>query len=129
MAKNIFVKFEHGELVMEEKTKSIAAVPWVEHKDFAGVFLKNVITGDETRELFSCHLVRIEPNMTIGMHAHPTHIELHEIIEGGGVCRNENREISYSPGTTVMLACNSPHEVRAGDDGLCLFAKFISVSV
>jgi len=127
MGMNTFRQFESGSLMSGASTKDITLIAWVEHKDFSGVFLKNLITGSETKELFSSHLVRIEPKMKIGMHAHPAHIELHEVIAGSGICLNEGRELPYEPGTVTVLARNSPHEVRAGDEGLCLFAKFISV--
>lgn len=128
MGMSTFGEFENGNLVSSESAKNIASIPWVEHKDFPGVFLKNVVTGSETGELYSCHLVRIEPDMKIGLHSHQAHVELHEVMGGSGVCLNESREIPYRPGTMIVLACNSPHEVRAGNDGLYLFAKFISVS-
>lgn len=123
---NTFAQFEKGSVTNGKGTKDIGLIPWNEHKDFPGVFLKNIVSGDETGALFTCHLVRIEPNSKIGLHTHPTSIELHEVVAGSGVCATECGEIAYTAGSMAVLACNAPHEVRAGRDGLCLFAKFIT---
>ena len=129
MALGVFELFENGRVTAGLESKSLSEIPWNAHKDFAGVFLKNIVTGDQTNGLFTCHLVRIEPNSKIGLHTHPASIELHEVVAGNGVCVTEDGDIPYAPGSMAVLACNAPHEVRAGDDGLCLFAKFIAVPV
>lgn len=127
MKNDTFVHFENGNLSTGVETKNFADLPWNEHKNFSGVFLKNLVTEEQTDGRFTCHLVRIAPNGKIGLHAHPASIELHEVVAGSGVCATESGEIAYAPGSMAVLACNSPHEVRAGKDGLCLFAKFIAV--
>jgi quercetin dioxygenase-like cupin family protein len=121
--------FENGRLTVNGETKDLGPQPWNPHKDFEGVYLKNVVTGDKTGGAFTCHLVRIEPDKKIGMHAHPACIELHEVIFGDGMCVTEQGDIPYAPGSIAVLAVNSPHEVRAGKQGLYLFAKFINVQV
>ncbi len=126
--RNLFERFENGNLSAGAQKKSIASIPWNAHKEFPGVFLKNVVTGEETGGLLTCHLVRIEPGGKIGLHAHPASIELHEVVAGSGVCVTENGEIPYAPGCVAILARNVPHEVRAGAEGLCLFAKFVAVT-
>lgn len=127
MEKRIFANFVNGRLAAGENAVAIQEVPWNEHKDFKGVFLKNVVTFDRTKGLFTCHLVRIEPGMRIGMHTHPASIELHEVIAGEGKCLTEHGEIQYAPGQIAVLPENSPHEVQAGESGLCLFAKFVTI--
>ncbi|MCL2830572.1 MAG: cupin domain-containing protein [Betaproteobacteria bacterium] len=128
MAANLFEHFENGNLNAGAQRKSIASMPWNAHKEFPGVFLKNVVTGEETGGLFSCHLVRIEAGAKIGLHSHPASIELHEVIAGSGVCITDDGEIPYAPGCVTVLASKAQHEVRAGAEGLCLFAKFVSVT-
>lgn len=127
MYRQIFTSFENGKLTNGAGSVDISNIPWNEHKDFKGVFLKSVVTAENTKGLFACLLVRIEPGKKIGMHTHPDSIELHEIISGEGKCLTEHGEISYAPGRLAVLAENSPHEVQAGENGLCLFAKFVTV--
>ncbi len=128
MAMDMFEQFAKGNLAVGARTRSIAAIPWSEHREFSGVFLKNVVTAEQTGGLFTCHLVRIAPNGKIGLHAHPASIELHEVVSGSGVCVTGNAEIPYAPGSVTVLARNAPHEVRAGETGLCFFAKFVAVT-
>ncbi len=127
MKTNIFALFENGSLAVGGKTVAFAEIPWNEHKSFPGVFLKNVVPGNQTQGHLNCHLVRINPGMKIGWHAHPDDMELHEVISGSGSCLTEQGRIPYAPGSMVLLARNAPHEVVAGEDGLCLLAKFIAV--
>ena len=127
MDKQTFDHFENGKLAVGEKLIEISSVPWNEHKDFKGVFLKNLVLSEHTRGLMTCHLVRIEPGCKIGKHTHPMSIELHEVIAGEGKCVTKLGEVSYKRGTMAILPENSPHEVLAGEDGLYLFAKFVTV--
>ena len=127
MEKDLFQQFASGMLAESGKRISIELCPWNEHKDFAGVALKNIVTAAQTAGLFTCHLVRIKPNHKIGMHTHPNSIELHEVIKGNGTCQTEMGEIHYAPGVMAIIANNEQHEVRAGKEGLCLFAKFVTV--
>lgn len=129
MENNLFQRFENGILVNGKEQTDVKKLEWNKHKDFNGVSLKNVVSAEQTAGLFTCHLVRIEPGCKIGMHSHPASIEIHEVINGSGGCLTDNGEIAYVPGTMSILACNAPHEVRAGAEGLCLFAKFVTVPV
>lgn len=123
----LFEQFDQGMLAHGGQVTSLEHLAWNKHKDFAGVSLKNVVTAEHTAGLFTCHLVRIDPGCKIGMHSHPASIEIHEVIQGNGTCLTDDGEIRYVPGTVSILAHKAPHEVRAGDDGLCLFAKFFTV--
>ena len=118
-----FAQFANGTLATADAT--LADFPWIPHKDFAGVFLKNIIAKEETGGLLTCHLVRINPNCEIGLHRHPASMELHEVIEGEGACTLENKKIPYRPGTLAIMPINTLHGIRAGSAGLRLFAKFI----
>ena len=127
MGSDLFACFAAGALSAAGEILSLEERPWIEHTDFKGVFLKHIVTAEQTKGLFTCHLVRIEPGMQIGLHTHPSSVELHEVIAGNGTCRTDQGETLYRPGSMAVLPEKSPHEVQAGEEGLCLFAKFITV--
>ena len=124
--KNLFEKFkEGGKLLLKDATVTFDAIPWSKHPAFEGVELKHIITSERTDGQFSYHLVRIAPNKKIGNHIHEKQLETHEVISGTGVCVNDGVELSYEAGVISIFPIGVPHEVIAGDDGLCLFAKFM----
>jgi len=121
----LFDAFAQGTILCGAERAPAASLAWNKHKDFAGVFLKNLLTGEQTDGVLSCHLVRMEPNMSIGLHSHPDSIELHEVIAGNGTCVTQGGVLAYTPGTMNVIARDMPHAVHAGKDGLYLFAKFV----
>ncbi|MCL1825213.1 MAG: cupin domain-containing protein [Betaproteobacteria bacterium] len=121
----LFGTFDQGTVIHGTEHIPTASLVWSEHKNFAGVFLKNLIAGEDTGGLLSCHLVRIEPNMFIGLHSHPDSMELHEVVAGSGRCETQNGIFPYAPGTISVIPRNMPHEVHAGENGLYLLAKFV----
>ena len=124
--KNLFEKFnEGGKLLLPDATVTFDAIPWSKHPAFEGVELKHIITSERTDGQFSYHLVRIAPNKKIGNHIHEKQLETHEVISGTGVCVNDGVELPYETGIISIFPVGVPHEVIAGDDGLCLFAKFM----
>lgn len=124
--KNLFEKFnEGGKLLLPNATVAFDAISWSKHPTFEGVELKHIITSEKTDGQFSFHLVRIAPNKKIGNHIHEKQLETHEVISGTGVCVNDGVELSYEAGVISIFPIGVPHEVIAGDDGLCLFAKFM----
>ena len=124
--KNLFEKFDGGgKLLLPDAEISFAAIPWSKHPAFEGVELKHIITSERTDGEFSYHLVRIAPNKKIGSHIHEKQLETHEVISGTGVCVNDGVELPYETGVISIFPIGVPHEVIAGDDGLCLFAKFM----
>ena len=124
--KNLFEKFnEGGKLLLPDATVIFDAIPWSKHPTFEGVELKHIITSERTDGQFSYHLVRIAPNKKIGSHIHEKQLETHEVISGMGVCVNDGVELPYEAGVISIFPIGVPHEVIAGDDGLCLFAKFM----
>ena len=124
--KNLFEKFnEGGKLLLPDATITFDAIPWSKHPTFKGVELKHIITSERTDGQFSYHLVRIAPNKKIGSHIHEKQLETHEVISGTGVCVNDGVELPYETGVISIFPIGVPHEVIAGDDGLCLFAKFM----
>ena len=124
--KNLFEKFnEGGKLLLKDATVTFDAIPWSKHPAFEGVELKHIITSERKDGQFSYHLVRIAPNKKIGSHIHEKQLETHEVISGTGVCVNDGVELPYETGVISIFPIGVPHEVIAGDDGLCLFAKFM----
>ena len=124
--KNLFEKFnEGGKLLLKDATVTFDAIPWSKHPAFEGVELKHIITSERTDGEFSYHLVRIAPNKKIGNHIHEKQLETHEVISGTGVCVNDGVELPYETGIISIFPVGVPHEVIAGGDGLCLFAKFM----
>ncbi|MDE6233064.1 MAG: AraC family ligand binding domain-containing protein [Lachnospiraceae bacterium] len=122
---NIFGIFSDGKLVLPERTAEFAEIEWQKHPEFKGVELKHIITAKDTDGKFSCHLVRIEPNCSIGSHIHQTQLEIHEIVKGNGICVNQGSIMPYESGTISIIQSGERHEVNAGSEGLYLFAKFI----
>jgi len=122
---NTFETFNNGKLVTPAATKDFSNIPWSKHPTFSGVELKHILTSEETGGAYSYHLVRIAPNCSIGEHIHETQLETHEVIAGNGICINKGTTIPYEPGVISVFPANVPHEVNAGEDGLCLFAKFM----
>ncbi|WP_319582451.1 cupin domain-containing protein [uncultured Pseudodesulfovibrio sp.] len=121
----IFTEFETGTVTARGEIKSAADLPWNQHPTFVGVALKHLVTGAETGGAFSAHLVRLDPNAEIEDHIHETNWELHEVAEGSGVCVLEGDSIPYAPGRVAVMPQKALHRVRAGQDGLCLLAKFV----
>ena len=127
MEKELFEKFNNGELRLPGDAKAFKDLAWNKHPTFEGVELKHIITSKETGGTFSYHLVRIAPNKSIKNHIHETQLETHEVIAGHGTCVNDGANLDYAPGVISIMPAKVPHEVNAGEEGLYLFAKFIPV--
>lgn len=127
---NLFEKFNvEGKLLLPEASVDFRSIPWSKHPTFEGVELKHIVTSKQTNGQFSYHLVRIAPNKAIGNHIHETQLETHEVIAGRGSCINQGATLVYEPGVISILPMGLPHEVKAGPDGLCIFAKFMPALV
>ena len=120
---NAFEKFNQGKLAGAEK--KFENIVWSKHPVFQGVELKHIITAEDTNGQFSYHLVRIAPGCSIGEHTHETQLETHEVIEGFGECINDGINLGYEPGVIAIMEAGKKHQVNAGEEGLCLFAKFM----
>ena len=121
----IFAALDAGRVAGAGIETESAGLAWNSHPSFDGVSLKHLITGRDTGGRFSAHLVRLEPGAEIGDHVHEANWELHEVAEGSGHCVLDGRRIPYEPGVAAIMPENAPHSVRAGEDGLCLLAKFV----
>ena len=122
---NTFELFDKGKLVAFGETKQFQDVVWSKHPTFEGVELKHLITSKQTDGKYSFHLVKIAPNFSIGNHIHEKQLETHEVIAGSGVCINQEMIIDYAPGVISIIPAGIKHEVKAGAEGLYLFAKFM----
>lgn len=125
MNNELFEAFNRGRLALIDSEISFEQTNWAKHPTFEGVELKHIVTAKDTNGLFSYHLVRIEPEKAIGNHIHETQLETHEVIAGDGICINNGVEIKYEQGVISIMPEKVPHEVKAGKDGLYLFAKFM----
>lgn len=125
MNNELFEAFNRGRLALIDSEVSFEQINWTKHPTFEGVELKHIVTAKDTNGLFSYHLVRIEPEKAIGNHIHETQLETHEVIAGDGICINNGVEIKYKQGVISIMPEKVPHEVKAGKDGLYLFAKFM----
>lgn len=120
-----FERFNNGKAVWPQKESDFGEIAWSKHPAFEGVELKHIVTAKDTGGKFSYHLVRIAPGCSIGDHIHETQLETHEVIQGGGTCVNEGSVIAYEPGIISIIQAGVSHEVKAGAEGLYLFAKFM----
>ena len=106
----------------QERTASTLA--WNPHTKFAGVAMKHLVTGGDTGGRISIHHVRIEPGCAIGDHMHEGMVEIHDVIEGEGLCVLDGKEIRYVPGVMGVMPADTMHRVIAGEHGLLLLATF-----
>ena len=120
----LFENFNNGQLRLPNSEKSFKDILWSKHPTFEGVEIKHILTSKNTEGLFSYHLVRIAPNKSIKNHIHETQLETHEVISGSGSCVNAGMTLNYESGTISIFLAGVPHEVKAGEDGLYIFAKF-----
>lgn len=117
-------KVQQGKVVFGANEYEVDSLPWNNHPTFTGVALKHLITGKDTADKFSCHLVRIDTGCEIGSHIHVGKWELHEVVKGKGYCLIENSKIAYGEGIVTVIPADLPHSVFA-DEQLYLLAKFV----
>jgi quercetin dioxygenase-like cupin family protein len=113
-----------GKVFLLDGEKSIKDFPWNPHASFKGVYLKHLVTGKDTENKLSCHIVKIEPNCTLDTHVHEGKIEIHEVIAGSGKMYLNGKELNYSQGQVCVIPANTPHKVVAGKKGMYILAKF-----
>ena len=81
---NIFETFNNGLVIFPSKNIDVSALPWYEHPAFKGVYLKDLVRGDDTKGAFSCHVVKIKKGSEVGEHSHSSQWEFNEALEGNG---------------------------------------------
>jgi quercetin dioxygenase-like cupin family protein len=116
---------DKGNLYLIESTEANRSKGWNPHPKYAGVSMKHIITGVQSDNKLSSHVVRIDPNCTLEEHFHEGKTELHEVISGNGYCMLNGEKINYQTGDCALIPENVPHLVKAGEEGLILLAKFI----
>lgn len=121
---SLLASFRDGMVACTDGCATSAELPWNDHPVFPGVALKHLVPGRDTGGRFSLHLVRVDRGCSLREHAHAENWELHEVVEGGGVCRFAGRDVTYAPGVCGVLPAGVAHEVQAGEQGLCLLAVF-----
>jgi quercetin dioxygenase-like cupin family protein len=111
-------------IALMDRIRNADALVWNPHAKFPGVSLKHLITGNDTGGHLSLHHVRVDPGCAIGDHIHAGMVEIHDVLEGEGICILDNQEIRYSPGSMGVMPADKVHRVVAGDKGLLILATF-----
>lgn len=122
--KMISPKIANGTIHYFNRSERMSEVEWAKHPKFKGVYLKHMIKGVDTTGLFSSHLVKIEPNCCLEIHCHENRLELHQVIEGDGLCQIIEETFYYHLGKIAVIPKGENHMVKAGENGLTLIAKF-----
>lgn len=117
-------KVLNASVYISGKEVSMEDLTWNPHPSFKGVYLKHLITGKDTNDQLSLHIVKIEPNCILDTHVHNGKIEIHEVVGGSGVFYLEDKEMFYSAGIVSVIPANTSHKIKAGENGLYLFASF-----
>ncbi len=120
----ISVNIANSTVHYSDRNVNLSDVDWIKHPVFKGVHLKHMIKGCDSDGLFSSHLVKIDPDCSLETHNHKEQIELHEIIEGDGVCCLSDTKFNYHLGKMAVIPKGMDHKVHAGENGLIFFAKF-----
>jgi quercetin dioxygenase-like cupin family protein len=118
-------KLSAGKVNHLSKETATAGVAWSAHPRFPGVFMKNIVPGAETGNLFSQHLVRVEAGCEIGRHTHAGKWELHNVIAGNGRCVLGDKAIPYAAGEITVLPADVEHVVTAQGADLFILATFV----
>ena len=124
LSEKISEKFENGIITGLSNDIKTGTIDWYEHNLFKGVYLKHLIKGIDTNSSLSCHLVKVDPGCSIDTHIHNGKLEVHEVIEGSGICIIGEKTIDYSTGTIALIPADIHHKVTAGNEGIYILAKF-----
>lgn len=116
--------FEDACVAADGTERAICELAWNAHPAFAGVRIRDLLTGADTGGSLSCHLVHVAPGCSLDDHTHPTQTELHQVADGDGICLIQNRKVAYRPGEMAIIPKGERHSVLAGDRGLTLVATF-----
>jgi quercetin dioxygenase-like cupin family protein len=114
----------HDTVIIPGQTIVTESLPWNPHPKFTGVFLRHLVTGNNTGGRMSLHHVRIDPGCVIGDHVHAGQVEIHDVLAGYGSCTLAGTVIPYNPGVVGVMPADLVHRVEAGDKGLLLLATF-----
>jgi len=113
-----------GTIFSINQEKAVDDLPWNPHASFKGVSLKHLITGKDTDDKLSYHIVKIEPEAVLDTHLHDGKMEIHQVLSGNGQMYMDGKTIAYSEGIMCIIPANTPHKVVAGKDGMYILAIF-----
>jgi quercetin dioxygenase-like cupin family protein len=114
----------HETIISTGSDRQAGSLPWNPHPKFAGVSLRHLVTGNDTGGRVSLHHVRVDAGCAIGDHAHAGQVEIHDVLEGEGICTVAAKEIRYAAGVMGIMPADTVHRVVAGEQGLLLLATF-----
>lgn len=117
-------RFEDGIIYTLDNDIMGQDIAYTPHPKFKGVALKHLVTGDMTDGLISCHIVKVEPGCVLDFHSHENAVEIHEVIEGSGICTIRDKNVKYNVGVLGVMPKGVPHKIAAGKDGITVLAKF-----
>ena len=120
---------DEGKIIYLGKEVNAKSLNWNAHPTLKGVFLKHLIIGEDTDNMFSCHLVKVEKGCEIDEHIHEKQWELHEIIDGIGKGILADKEVPYRLGVSLVIPKGVKHKVIASECDLYLLAKFVPALV
>lgn len=116
--------FEKGTLLFSGLEIEAMEKPWGSYPAWNGVFLKDLVTGNETGGAFSYHLARVSRNCDLADHDHETQWEWNAAIVGTGSFLHEREVPVVRPGQTFVTPPRTHHTVGAGSEELLLLANF-----
>jgi quercetin dioxygenase-like cupin family protein len=114
----------HQSVVHRDRTIPVGTLAWNPHPKFSGVFLRHLVTGQESGGRLSLHHVRVDPGCSIGDHTHAGQVEIHDVLSGAGTCVLEGTALRYLPGTVGVMPADQVHRITADREGLLLLATF-----
>jgi quercetin dioxygenase-like cupin family protein len=122
---DLAASFDGGKVICTNRETESTDLSWNPHPKFPGVFLKHLVTGADTENRFSSHLIRVSQGCEIGDHIHATQYELHQVVSGKGRCQIPGKEIVYTPGICAVIPEGISHKVTAEGVDLYLLAIFM----
>jgi quercetin dioxygenase-like cupin family protein len=122
---NIVELFTSGKVIIPGKDIDETKLPWYEHPGFKGVFLKDLVTAEDTKGAFSCHIVKVEKGFDVGEHYHNAEWEFNEILEGSGSFVINGKKYQCKPGFSYATPPGVAHIVSAPDEDVYMLAKFV----
>lgn len=125
MKQQLAQTIKQGRIVVAGETTPVSERIWNEHPTYPGVYLKHLLTGEDTQGRFSSHLIRVRQGCEIGLHVHEGKMELHEVVQGHGQCMLQGETIAYESGVASLIPADAPHRLLATDEDLYLLAKFV----
>ncbi len=117
--------FDKGRIITTRQKRDSDASPWNPHAKFPGVFMKHLVTAEDSAGSFSTHMVHVCTGHEIGEHIHQTQTELHEVMLGSGICHMAEDQFAYTPGTCVVVPPGVVHRVVADKEDLYMMVTFV----